>query len=1288
MAGILNMKRGFEEFGVGAGGSGDSATRSLMRANPDWMPKATMPASEFVMNLHAQEVVDHNADMGKPEFRDNKDIFWQGWMDVISKKPLLLKNLALKYAHNQNAWPFRFFPIIRSEASKIKMAIIKTGRDLPPLHTLKTTPRNVSFQVEHATAYTGMYAQGFEMDLYVMREPEGREEFDLKFEMVINNMYAQMQYLIIKHLQQRSTFFSKPIQRYPEDGPPSSVHAALEDECRTFGALAKRPQEFGLMVAHVKAVMAQEDKSPWGVVVTPEAMAYLQLHNLDRQRYLEVGGSGTAVRDHGEDATSLRGIQFFPIPMLDTTQQSRTTAGLLTAVIARGSKFELRDTAEDVPAEDYRHAMRRTWFCGWDTNDYRARDIIDVARNSPAFHPMPTSEQMDEGGAGPSMAGRLNRHFLMDFIRRQETVLAMAGNAVTPHNRAGYDVSTISHRARKGAQPHNYVQTAFGEWSQTQCAFSKTKLVAASLHARLMVNVDNNALERGAALIRTLANPPPNLVNDVVAWLTNLARAVDPVNGGAGRVKVAPDAVLRDIDSTSLLQAVTNDLGSIDFAEIPDSLNGVPYGFANVPGLATIAAVAARIPGLVDGDVAARATAFTEAHATWVANLTECMYEHPALATVLLPMHNDSAGMTDEVKRAIVAENFLHGSYKMPLLVGGERQSVETVADGGNNAGGGSSSGTRRAVPGVSAYSAEIANASAVVVRRLVDNYGSATGTAMKKAKEAAVADLAKIAEVTDSAGLYEIGTALALLKATGRATLKGLLEGKELDSRQTVADVENSTRQTRTNLQEDVAGKEVSGTIVTPFHLNPALLAPGGVIRGDAAIPEFLAEPIATSPTGYKFNLGADQTYSGETAFDRADRTTFAGTFISALPLAHPAFPLVGRMSNEARAQLGRKTAYSATLANNGGYEFRTDDQTATFGEGDNFRGYLNRMAANQYPMQDAMPAMLNRYKDLTGQRVPDAIPANYINPYSGPIGASREYGMEENWVQSHKLGFAMGAAVRALLLACPTIQQLEAFARNNVRIYYNGLILRPSETQHMRAMCFLAAPPVGFTAFNGGEDFIQMAGGEKHIRVGHEYRTGPFMPDNRNMYMQKHTHGGRVLGGKGTKFINEDGVDRTRHVTRGEVLGDYSCIAVLQCPTLPEEPFSQSHLSLRGYYDHNNFATRVIKNNSTADFSTDRPNRMYDGVNLTNFWLNIQYRAPDYSRPDRQNYDQEVFSEITNFNCSQSTQLVYDSMSANKVTEIASHHAWGPQRPGLLAIESGKGFVQTTQPVSLVAA
>jgi hypothetical protein len=272
-------------------------------------------------------------------------------------------------------------------------------------------------------------------------------------------------------------------------------------------------------------------------------------------------------------------------------------------------------------------------------------------------------------------------------------------------------------------------------------------------------------------------------------------------------------------------------------------------------------------------------------------------------------------------------------------------------------------------------------------------------------------------------------------------------------------------------------------------------------------------------------------------------------------------------------------------------------------------------------------------------------------------------------------------------LLSVTLTLQNLRAFAVNNIPLPLGALILRPWEMQIMHSMVATVREPIGETMIGseGMDKLVSYRTLQDAFFIEGSIRSATKILNHRGFHILRDVRGGKRLGGKGNDFINagtspyapdhwEENV--LSRLGRGDLLGNRSNIAVLQ--GLRCEPGNgKAHFDIRtiGGFSQVEFDGRRLdfaRYKRTHAAEIGRPE--YVGQAVIGTVLKLAARPQPKFGPSEASFRNTRRMRQHNYVVSKTNVRMYDRYSPDHYKITQSHHMWGDQLPGLRTLESSE--------------
>ena len=359
--------------------------------------KPAMPMSEYLLQNRERLFNDVNPEMERPLYNQNMDIFWPAFADYAIAHPMNLGPLFLFYAQTMGRDILELFSITRTQTNHVIQAIMSVDKIMVPVSTRKTPPQIISTKVTNVGTYLQLRAQGFSVDYYHMKTPEGRANWDAHMNQLFYNFIATIKLSSISTIENTPSFYRHPSQLYAwSKRAPISPTEVYEFDQVGFCPLSKQTLGFESLAMQVNAIMGREGESFSRLVLSRDDEFLIRSNDAGRLFVPFAGPSAIANRQAGGPApgkvnskgSSLMGIEFIVIPLLDSSLHNNSDNKIFRSNIQTGSKWSFWDETADVPASEFVSCMRDTHVASWKTNE------MDVYRLDSAFAKCPQFYQI------------------------------------------------------------------------------------------------------------------------------------------------------------------------------------------------------------------------------------------------------------------------------------------------------------------------------------------------------------------------------------------------------------------------------------------------------------------------------------------------------------------------------------------------------------------------------------------------------------------------------------------------------------------------------------------------------------------------------------------------------------------------------------------------------------------------------------------------------------------------------------------------------------------------------
>jgi hypothetical protein len=418
--------------------------------------------------------------------------------------------------------------------------------------------------------------------------------------------------------------------------------------------------------------------------------------------------------------------------------------------------------------------------------------------------------------------------------------------------------------------------------------------------------------------------------------------------------------------------------------------------------------------------------------------------------------------------------------------------------------------------------------------------------------------------------------------------------------------------------------------------------------------------------------------------AFAETEKDSLGGSLLTALPYVNNRFMFINR-NNQDSGDTGIKTrAYRDTKTSLNKDEAEAHQKHAF---------HLYTEAGFLKLMQNPD---LNRYPEFV---LHSMIYPPIANPENQSHVASD---LERRFIKTKRMPLMMRIAARFVLLTSFSLQQMNKWYDNNIAIPLGGMVMRPWEEMTMYSQIALAEYQIGEFFFSGFDNLVSFDPSAQHFQVNEFFHGAPVVENDSIFIFAKDTRGGADKGGKGNRYINSrpDGqvlpldprlwdeyeqynaelVEEARtvideHLYRGERLGNFSNIPVLQGYNTAIEKTTPLHFDIRGNWQPVDFAGRL---EHSEEFMLTRPKPMYDGQFTVNYVLPLKKMRTDFDLHTLSHAQKTLLTRYNN-HVHQTTFWVYDE-NQNEVEE-KSHHPLGDEYPGYRDDQTSRNLIPASK-------
>jgi hypothetical protein len=417
---------------------------------------------------------------------------------------------------------------------------------------------------------------------------------------------------------------------------------------------------------------------------------------------------------------------------------------------------------------------------------------------------------------------------------------------------------------------------------------------------------------------------------------------------------------------------------------------------------------------------------------------------------------------------------------------------------------------------------------------------------------------------------------------------------------------------------------------------------------------------------------------------FAETEKDSLGGSLLTALPYVNPRFLFINRNNQDSGDTEIKTRAYknTKTSLNEDEAEAHVKHRAFIYTEA----GFSNLMQSEE----------LKQYPEFI---LHSMIYPPIANPENQSHVASD---LERRFIKTKRMPLMMRIAARFVLLTSFSLQQMNKWYDNNIAIPLGGMVMRPWEEMTMYSQIALAEYQIGEFFFSGFDNLVSFDPSAQHFQVNEFFHGAPVVENDSIFIFAKDTRGGADKGGKGNRYINSrpDGqvlpldprlwdeyeqynaelVEEARtvvdeHLYRGERLGNFSNIPVLQGYNTAIEKTTPLHFDIRGNWQPVDFAGRL---EHSEEFMLTRPKPMYDGQFTVNYVLPLKKMRTDFDLHTLSHAQKTLLTRYNN-HVHQTTFWVYDE-NQNEVEE-KSHHPLGDEYPGYRDDQTSRNLIPASK-------
>jgi hypothetical protein len=661
-----------------------------MRQYSDWVYDKMLKMRE---NAQTATLLNENPAQNRRHYLQDKEVFMKQFSNFAIENPDIMADFTYDYARESAIGGItELFPMQVSTVQTIIQEFRTVMPHIPTIGTFGVPFRNIASRITGRQSNMIRTKQGFRFSRdFILADPLGALILWNRFTMaVVTNLMSYIYLQATNMLNTWPSAYMKENQLYPGGEPPTNVVAVHKWQSDMFFIVNKQPQGLRSVKKYADDIFQQAGRSCKGLLVNKDLVWYARSRDPSEYMYYYSGQTALEGRVGTDKTAPIDGARIYPIPLGRGRLHDPFFRPIMMFPFQTGTWAYSPEQTLHVKPEDYRSAMRDVGLCAITKNGFHTYTLLDILKHSPEFFPLTygnaqAEELADEDGmeddhddgdtdATSGHAGQIIAPLLWGLIASAQDTFEgqMQTRFYGNEERLSVLVKYNREHGVRGVEDgpvfagnQRYAPIAvFGEMSRLHAPTTLMNGVYDTVEYQIVhqAGLTPDAithLERGLTLARELNSMDARAfgaVLDLTAPVIQLAR---------------PDVNHRDYDPSN--KAALDEPDVLCLMHAPDANGGPafdpakmqaaskakrpmrPAGLGSIAGFMTVAEVADRYPGVFNEADVATIKKFVPAYRLMVMGAAGTTHRHAGLASSLIPMVHNSAQMSTEKRRMIVA---------------------------------------------------------------------------------------------------------------------------------------------------------------------------------------------------------------------------------------------------------------------------------------------------------------------------------------------------------------------------------------------------------------------------------------------------------------------------------------------------------------------------------------------------------------------------------------------------------------------------------------------------------
>ena len=343
-------------------------------------------------------------------YKQNRETFWNTYSDWAILHPVVLSGWVDEFVQDSTAEIFTLFPIKISKEARFYKTEIRFENQLDGPGVRKAPGRMIHYQVETRSGNAIYTGQNFEIDYNRFRLPGGMEEFDMKLNAVVSDIWGTVILNAMKEFEAVPSIYNQPETSYPHDEIPTTIDKLFEYERTQFGALNKDPQAINNVISRVSEIMEQNHMGKAGrIIMTKDCYYHIKSRDETNIFYDQSGSQALVNRSDIDNTQLIHGIKPLFVQLMEPELHADIHDNVLRHVVSNGGMAVFPARYLEISPKDYRSLHRKIQLSSWSSDRLEEYCLMNHLRHCFEFIPQ------DSVACEDGQQGKINYRLLLSL---------------------------------------------------------------------------------------------------------------------------------------------------------------------------------------------------------------------------------------------------------------------------------------------------------------------------------------------------------------------------------------------------------------------------------------------------------------------------------------------------------------------------------------------------------------------------------------------------------------------------------------------------------------------------------------------------------------------------------------------------------------------------------------------------------------------------------------------------------------------------------------------------------